>query len=224
VKAYDPAKPMIFVHVPKTAGTSVQHVFRLWFGNHLYLHYFDQKAGKMPPRRDLASLAGPGEPIVIFGHFNRYDGFGIEDYYPSVDQFVTVLREPLDAALSLYFFIQRVGGNFKEPPSAYGISLNQYLEQTSLNMLNHFPRLVTHDNYEQIIDSYFIEIGITEMLEKSMKRIAGKLGLQFEPSQVPRLNVTPRTKTFSTASKERFIENHQLEYAVYRCAHDRYMD
>ncbi len=37
--------------------------------------------------------------ICIHGHFSKYRGMGIKAYYPEVEPFITVLRDPYEIAL-----------------------------------------------------------------------------------------------------------------------------
>ena len=104
VKIYESSQPLIFIHIPKTAGVSVTEIFNGWYGDRLLLHYHDEVAEKMPAKYDLKSIHDALLPICIYGHFNRKRGFGLEDYYPDINQFITILRDPFERAISGYFF------------------------------------------------------------------------------------------------------------------------
>ena len=88
-------------------------------------------------------------------------------------------------------------------------------------MLNHFPREVTQDNYKDMIEQYFIEIGVTEKLDISLARIADKLGFEYS-NNVPFLNKTKRVTSVSDSVKDQFIELNPLEYEVYNFALSKY--
>ena len=92
--SYDPSQPLIVIHIPKAAGVSSQQFFRHWFGDGYLSHYFDERQGLLPPRHDLRGLHSEQRPVVLHGHFNRLRHFGVEDYYPEVQQFITILRDP----------------------------------------------------------------------------------------------------------------------------------
>ncbi len=47
------------------------------------------------------------------------------------------------------------------------MELQDQILNTKESMLNHFPRAVTMDNYREIIETLFIEIGVMEHLEES---------------------------------------------------------
>ena len=102
---YDPKAPLIYIHVPKAAGTSAKQWFKRWFADGFYEHYYDEVNAILPIKRDVAALHEAEKQIVIYGHFNAKRGFGIQQYYPEVNQFVTILRDPFEAAVSEYFFL-----------------------------------------------------------------------------------------------------------------------
>ena len=62
---YDPAEPLISVHVPKCAGTSLGQALAQWYGPEgLFLHYADEAANRPPPRHPLWTEAGaPALPL-----------------------------------------------------------------------------------------------------------------------------------------------------------------
>jgi len=51
----------------------------------------------------LPASLSPKPGDCVHGHFNLGKGFGLIEYYPDADQVITVLRDPLEAALSHYF-------------------------------------------------------------------------------------------------------------------------
>jgi hypothetical protein len=69
--------PLIFIHIPKTAGTSVKQIFRKWYGQGLHMHYYNEQAGGLPVKHDLQAFHSIERPVVIYGHFNRLRGFGM---------------------------------------------------------------------------------------------------------------------------------------------------
>ena len=92
-------------------------------------------------------------------------------------------------------------------------------------MLNYFPREVNLTNFKDIIEEMFIEIGTTEILPNSLERIAQKLGKEFDPNSLPRVNVTERDTVLPASCGDIFAEAHPLEYAIYEYVksglHDR---
>lgn len=219
MRHYDPNAPLIALHIPKTAGTSIRRVFKEWFGSGLLLHYH---VGKIPPKHDIVGLHRPEAPVVVYGHFNSARGFGVADYYPTVRQFVTILRDPFEKRVSRYFYWKSIN---QRPP---GWTDNAEFDLRSLVLsdtggsMGHFPAPLTMANYRELINTQFVEIGVTEYLEESLARIGRKLGRTYEPHTVPRLNVAERDEDVPSSLREEFVEQQPLEYAVYNYVRSMY--
>jgi len=218
MKSYDPHSPLIFIHVPKTAGSSVREVFKGWFGSGLIPHYFNEATASPPGRDPRFDCHSFNAPVCVYGHFNRNRGFGVTDDYPDAMQFVTILRDPFEMAVSHYFYTLRASENWKDRSRVPKDNLANHLRNASPNMLNHFPCAVTYENVWEVIESYFVEVGVTERLAESLQLIASALGkTSSSPSQIPRVNATERdTGNIDLAElRIEYRERFPLEFAVY---------
>jgi len=214
---YDRKKPLISIHIPKCAGTSFRRVLRKWFGANLYLHYIRGRVNQMPHRHSLR------ENICIHGHFNNVRKAGVLDYYPEVDQFITILREPFAIDLSLYFFQKRLGEKRPlqgKPEPFLEPDVKTYLKGKRSNLLDYMPHRLTLENYEEVLDRYFLYIGIVEDLQRSVNLLAEKLG--FRPMEIKHLNVSNHDEEVFEELRSIYIENHPLEYAIYNYALNHY--
>lgn len=216
MRKYDKNLPLIAIHTPKAAGSSCLSIFHRWFGNNFYRHYYQEDSKEFPPKRDLLNLHSPEYPLCVYGHFNRFRQFGVEDYYPDVEQFVTILREPFELMVSGYFFARKKKLHQREPVPHLEQGIKAFLlTRNHINMLNHFPRVVTFDNYKEIIETYFIEIGISEYLDESLHRIAIKLGKPYDPAWLSHTNASMRDEEVPEELRNIMKERHPLEFAVY---------
>lgn len=223
MKEYDRSKPLISIHVPKCAGTSFTHVLRKWFKRRLYSHYFDEKNGRMPKKYNLKSLNGGFKKgVCIHGHFNKERGFGVQDYYPEVDQFITVLRDPFEVALSNYFFVRKLESRnalYRDGKAGKQTkTLEEYLSGHRPYILNFFPFEMTLKDYREKIDKYFIHMGVAEDLQGSVNKLSEKLG--FLPVKVEVKNVSERDQEPPESFRKDYRERHPLEYAVYEYAQE----
>ena len=188
-------------------------------------HYVDEHKGTDPPRYDLKRLHRPERPICLYGHFGHARGLNIAARYPDQRQFMTILRDPFEQALSNYFFLKKDSPNWRReialPASAEAFLLGQ-----KLTFLQHFPRDLTRDNYREVIESMFIEVGIAERLPETLVRFAQKLGKTVAPAHHRRLNSTPRDPAALPADPDALRAQHQdanpLEYEVYDYALRRF--
>ena len=203
---YDSSRPVFFLHIPKTAGSSLRSLMRGWFGEEgFHAHYRD--GGKLPPRLPEEQLGGNS---VVFGHFNAALSFGVQDYYPSARQFCTVMREPFARAVSGYFYTKRRG-------RAQAGGLESFLLAYPSNpggVLNYFPFPVVRETYRELIDRHFVAIGTTERLDDFVRGLAHKLGRDM-PDSIPTENASPYDEPVPTHLRDAFREKHALEYEVY---------
>ena len=222
MRDYDRQQPLIAIHIPKSAGTSAKYVFKSWFGRGFREHYFNESRGRLPKRHDIERIHSVETPVVVYGHFNRLRQFGVEDYYPEAKQFVTILRDPFELSVSRYFYTRKASKKWKDKSRTPDKNLSEHVLGETPNMLNHFPREVTIENYKEIIEEFFIDIGTTEQLTESFHRIARKLGMPFEPTMLRHLNATRRSEDAPSELRDLFAEKFELEYAVYDYAIERF--
>jgi hypothetical protein len=217
MKEYDPLKPLISIHIPKCAGGSIRRLLKEWFGENLYRHYFQQLNGP-PPKHPLA----PG--ICIHGHFNRAKGFGVMDYYPEADQFITILRDPLEIAISNYFFWKRTGranqirrGTLRPGDEHdYRDVTDFFRKRPRSHILRFMPYEVTMDNYQDLFETHFVHVGVVEDLQTSVNVLALRLG--FPTVEAARTNPSARDEDVPEAVQAEFVENNPLAYAIYHYA------
>lgn len=219
MKDYDKEKPLISLHIPKCGGQSLYRVLYSWFGKeNFYEHYYDETRDEPPPKHNLS------KGICIHGHFVRTLKFGVMDYYPTVNQFITIIRDPYEMVISFYFYRKKIGTVFGEKDSrsveaAYPTItkfINAYLNDYDPFILNNMPYNMTIENYEEILEKYFVHIGVVEDLQTSVDILARKLG--FPRVKVERINTTERDEEVPLSLKEKFISRQPLEYAIYNFA------
>ena len=215
MRYYDQSLPLIAIHIPKTGGTSVRKIFEGWFLEGLLAHY--KRGENLPLKHNLSYMHSRELPIVVYGHFNTLRNFGIEQYYPEAKQFISIVRDPFARAVSRYFF--QKSKSLAPKKELRDTLLNQGPE---LSMLCHFPRKVTMDNYKEIIETQFIEIGVMEYLDESLKIISKKLNKQYNSKSLHRLNVSKKDSRVPYDLREEFIEKNPLEYAVYNYVLNKY--
>ena len=232
MKKYDPSQPLLGLHIPKSAGTSLQQVLSSWCGRNLHWHYFNERRNEMPRRyrRNIFHLLLrllSGREILIYGHFNRQRGFGIEDYYPGAGQFFSIVRDPLATIVSSYFFAKQMGqermrAGKNKPIAAQYHTLNEFVagKMQQPYFVNFLPGPMTLENYAQILDTRFVYIGVAEDLQTSIDHLAVRLG--FKSITVPHANPSRHNETLDPALAEAFVRSRPLEYAIYGYALDHY--
>jgi hypothetical protein len=214
MRDYDPNQPLIAIHIPKTGGSSMKELYKDWFKTGFLTHY--KKGGELPVKHNLSFKHSKETPVVVYGHFNKLRNFGIESYYPDVEQFIAILRDPFERAVSRYYYFKKQS---RQQGELRDVLLHQIPEWS---MFCHFPKEITMDNYKEIIETSFVEIGVLEHLEESIERISKKLNKHYEPKSVRCHNVAKRDSIVPYDLKDEFIEKHSLEYVVYNYVLSKY--
>jgi hypothetical protein len=215
MKKYDSREPLISLHIPKCAGQSFRQVLEQLFPDRLYFHYFQQHNAP-PPKHTLE--AG----VCIHGHFNRTRGFGVLDYYPQVAQFITVLRDPLEAAISNYFYwktkarmIQLKNGVITPGGEHDYKNIDDFFrKRPRSNMLDFMPWELTRENYKEILETQFVWIGLVENLQQDINRLSQLLNIP--PVQVNRVNRSARDEILSQHIRDAFMDENLLEFEIFR--------
>lgn len=218
---YDNTSALISIHIPKCGGSSFLTLLRQWFGSKLKQHYFNEKTCEMPIKYDLVAEGG----ICIHGHFNRERGFGIKDYYPDAKQFITMLRDPFEIAISNFFYIKRTmanNTNYRDGKLYYVDELAKYLKKYTSFMLLHMPCEITVSNLSEVIETKFVYIGVVEDMQASVDSLADKL-------DKPRLsichdNISDRDEVVPIDFKEEFVKRNPVEYAMYEYVSKHYAE
>lgn len=214
---YNPSKPLISIHIPKTGGVSFRNILKQWFGNKLYFHYFDEVLKQMPIRHELNS------GICIHGHFNSRRQFGVQHYYPEVTQFITFLRDPFEILVSRYYFVKKQEQNNNAYMNGLKLTLpddvNEYLEAEILkenyhpNILDYFPEHLTFGNYQKHLNENFVFIGVMENYYESIFKLAELLG--YSKPTIPKENFSERFGQIDYGLRELFNKTHPLESEIY---------
>lgn len=223
MKAYDPEQPLISLHVPKCAGQSFRGLLRHWYGDRLLFHYFHRQNAP-PPRYILQPRT------CVHGHFNCKKGLGVDAYYPGAVQFITILRDPLEIALSNYFYWKRKArqlqierGTLRQGDEHDYRDIDDFLRKRSRShLLNFLPAALTRDNYREFLEARFVWIGLVENLDETVPVLAGRLG--FAPVALEWRNASPRDEEPSPAVTQAFIRENPLEFEIVRHVRDQWQE
>ena len=218
---YNDNQALYSIHLFKTAGNSFHIILKDWFGRGCLHHKYNPRYKSVARlKTEKRNFMGKKIPVCIHGHFPVHSNFGLRDIYPEFQQCITFLREPLDLQISAFCFSRKLfeqgklfhnGAKVEQFPYK---DLDTFLETQPSCMLIDLPWSLTEENYQEIIHSNFVHIGLTDYFKKSIEILADKLNKE-PPSQYPVKNATIRRYQASKQSMEIFIEKHKLEYEIY---------
>jgi hypothetical protein len=233
MRSYDPTLPLISLHIPKTAGTSLRTTLTEWFGTPQVLFHYRGAQGEAPTRFELQA----GQ--CVHGHFNRVRGIGALDYYPQARQFVTFLRDPFARFISQWRYLhfqQRMG--VAVPALDDNPSFADWFERRAQAMaagddpfsfLAQLPWPVPADNPASVFDIDYVAVGIMEDYDASVRVLAAALGF---PAPLATVHINraddPHRNGDPTADFPEWREPHReafaIEYAVYEAGRARMLE
>ena len=222
---YNPKHLLISLHIPKTAGNSFERVLKKSYGLGYFRHYYNHNRNRKPFRIPFVDFLEKRLPLCVHGHFDPEEGgVNVFDYYPKAHQFITIVRDPLEMHLSLYFYMRKLfneGALFwkgKKSTTFPFKDINDWVENRPFYMMRFFPFEVSAENYEEVLNERFVHLGIAEDMPRSMEILAERLGRKLDP--VPRINVTPRDIQPDESSIQIFRDKYPLEHKIHKFAQD----
>ncbi len=205
----------IYQHVPKCAGQSFREVFR-GLGLELILEKPPGKANEAKWeafRTNKIDLASKPTDTMVCGHL-IHDGIRPRERYAEEIargnvRIVTLLRDPMERAISAYFYRQRQG---KEVVP----TVEDHLRKMKNPMSHHLGFYEFDGEMRGFLETYFF-VAVSEYLQASVNLVA-KL-MEREPVEVPRINATAR-KPYEVSDEVRgiFRAQNELDYEMYHDA------
>jgi hypothetical protein len=199
----------LFHHLPKSGGTSIRKIMSEWF--EIVSDYREPWSTMLPEPMCLEQFS---RDQLLCGHFAT-DGMPLGLRYPETQdrdkwRRITFIRDPLETALSNYFF--EVQNRPKYDPSFQPKPLGTFLREYQGLYLHHFE--CTADTYCEALKSYWF-IGTLERIEVCMMYLARVLG-KPPPNIIPHENQTVRRAQLDPADVDVFVQNMALEFEIYR--------
>ncbi|MCY3738974.1 MAG: sulfotransferase family 2 domain-containing protein [Gemmatimonadaceae bacterium] len=201
---------VVSLHIPKTGGSTLGRILETRFADKLQRAY-------QPPREGLSKTGSDGwpdlaEPQCIHGH-SVIDRFGsVIRGHPNV-RWITMLREPLSSAISIY--------HHKRNYQPWDPSSEETFEDEGLDTF--LDKGYNHNRYQQWLTMAemtvrkFSFVGIMEMFDESMFLMYKEL--DWEPIHydvVNRGNYDRSSTGIGREARERFTDRNLDDYRIYQ--------
>jgi len=205
-------KKRIFLHVPKTGGTTLDCALNNseWMVQHdpfFYRHI-----------QNDTKLSNAGD-VFIKANFEKYKEFDI----------YSMLRHPVDRIISEYFFVRDRKEFFsliKSKPKnlmeyAKSKQTRNYMTSFYLGKRIYAQDQVRRDQLDQVkkcIENYPIYVGILEEYEKSLNYFSDKMNIKW-PKKIEAKRVTlnrPHLQEVTQDVKDLILENNQIDFELYQ--------
>lgn len=221
----------IFVHIPKTAGTSLLHAITQRFGERNVLPEY----GHQPPPEswwqgaknkaidNLRQQVWPHKYVIGHIPVTQYMDKCADGSYTKRDgyRYMTFMRNPFDRAVSHYYYWHQI--NQPQNPNW----LKFYTEQWTLEQFLLHPNFVDFQlRFTRGLDiDDFDFVGVVEEFSQSMK-LLGRMYPEFDGIEILQSRKTKFKDTDSIAKlpqrvMDEFYQLHKKDYVAYERARQR---
>ncbi len=232
------SKPLLFIHIPKTAGTSFLVMLQNLFGDHRVLR-LAMEDPHLAQRLDSLSAGGLGDYSCVNGHFAAHIfAAAFERYEP-----FTLLRNPVQRVLSLYRFLRRhpaevLAAQGLRPDFSFDDFIDARHPQLFEQIHNGMTRMLsgiqaasdpqaalfwTLDDQPAALEGALatlqrIEFGLVEQFEATHALLRERWGIPYALAPM-RLNTTGTGEAEADVGRiRRIVERNQLDIALYEAA------
>lgn len=229
-----PQPTIIFLHIPKTAGSTVQGLLRRYYRRNT-LYVID---GVTRTEDSLIALSDEKKRGVrmIAGHIP----YGLHQHLPQPATYFTLLREPVDLVLSYYHYLKgAVTHPYHKLVNAPDMTLNKFLHmRIDNNVANVQTRLlagkVYNEQYEECteedlrlakehMNESFAVVGLTEAFDETLLLLQRAFG--WHNLYYARVNVTrqrPLRTEIPPDTYEAICQHNQYDLELYRYAVEQF--
>ncbi|MDD5328814.1 MAG: hypothetical protein PHX38_02340 [Sulfuricella sp.] len=169
-------RPILSVHTPKTAGTTLLHLLKRTVGSAAVLvDNADDPCNPASPRNldpegyFSNPVTPPPEFMVVHGHFHIHKYSALHPAFR-----MTFLRDPVDTMLSIHTFWQTFGYGHNALHDYFLKNKLNVLEMARLPILRH---MLSHHYFGNVNMRMFDFIGCFETFSKDMEVLSLKLGI-----------------------------------------------
>ena len=188
-----PAETLIFLHIPKTAGTTLHQIIdRHYSIERIYWVHATQVAESITAFKNLPEEQR-GRYQLIKGHM----GFGLHKFVPHPCRYFTLLRDPVKRIISHYYHVLRTPNHYlHQVVTEKNMDLKAFVSSgISLELDNGQTRMLAaslgdeEDKIEfgcastelletakQHLQEYFSVVGVMEEFDKTLLLLKKKLG------------------------------------------------
>ncbi len=223
---------VIFLHIPKTAGSTLNTIVERQYK--LAETYSIDSRRVMESMEEFKQL--PAQQLEKIKLLKGHMYFGLHEYLPTPSTYVTVVREPVDRVISMYYYILREKLHKHHKRTTRAKDLKEYIFDVKAKQLNNGQtRLLAGMDYFEVefgnctnamleaaknnLRKYFSVVGTTARFDETLIILKQKLGWHLP--LYARKNVTnkrPKKEQIAQDTLDTIVELNQLDIELYRYA------
>ena len=220
---------VVFVHVPKTAGTTVLRILEREYGADALLTLYDSTFGDELSTLPAARLAGIR---AVAGHFY----FGVHQDTSLPCRYFTFLRDPVERIVSHYHFVRGQPDHYLHG-AATRLGLREYVEVCGgAEPNNDQTRLLAGRNAApadgisspEMLPAAKLNlerhdvVGLTEAFDASLLLLQRSFGWRAPFYRKQNVSRPGRARRLDGATREAIFEYNALDLELYRHARERF--
>lgn len=221
------APAIIFVHIPKTAGTTLHMIIERQYPPELVYTLGEKRS--FDDFRNLSETRR-AEIRLLRGHMN----LGAHEFLPGKSLYITLLRDPIERVISYYYFIRRTPTHYHyDLITSNNLDLLAFLEsKADILMANGQTRILSGGAYEygfgectqEVLEAAkrnlrerFAVVGLTERFDETLLLLKNALGwrnLFYTPQRVA--TDRPKRNELAPDTLDAIVEANQLDIELYQ--------
>jgi hypothetical protein len=226
---------LVFLHLPRTAGTTLSRFLRSKFAPaevfHAYLAAGETLAEQLPALRALSREARDRLRLVFAGHAE----YGQHEALGSSVRYLTVTRDPVDRVVSTYRFLHDHPDDPLYPEVVgEGMSLASFVRSKSAKGINDWqvrclagvPRNAPEwgpdvlEKAKRNIEEHFAVVGLTERFPETIVLLGRLFG--WRDLHYATLNTSRSGAQCTDEDRRLILERNQLDQKLYEFASVRF--
>jgi hypothetical protein len=229
-------KALIFLHVPKTAGSSLTAILEEQYARER--SYSTSFSGHHPNGSLDGFHALPAARLVVLDLLYGHMPYGLHQKLPRPADYITLLRDPVSRVISNYFFEGREPGSYLyEQVRSGAMDIDGYLDYVrELGIDNIQTRMIAgiYDpdggppltqeipaRAQENLERNFAFVGLQEAFEDSYLMLRRRYGWRYSDYQ--HYGVAPRSQNRAAVPervRQRIAREHAYDVAVYQFAQE----
>lgn len=205
----DVKKLLIFMHIPKTGGTTLTPIISKQYPINILYKWYD----------DLHDILYNNDKFKVTNTLCGHFPFGVHAACLRPFTYITMLRDPVEHVISWFYFRYRSPKHDK-----YNGSFDEYVNDDKFNKhtVNLQTRFVSGDGNADLerakdnILKYFTVVGITELFDESVFLMKKELG--WDDIHYKRENTNrnrPRKSQIAKSTIDKIKEKNKLDLELY---------
>ena len=226
---------MIFLHIPKAAGATLNVILRRHFAEEETCRIDGRNVADSIERFKRLPQAELERIRLLAGH----QGYGLHAYLGASPTYVTLLRDPIDRAVSHYYYARSAPGHYlHDEIVSKGIDLEDYPKLAAEVRNGQTRMLAGSDGVEseacgreelelakrRLLESFSV-FGVTERFDSFLVLLRSRLGLRR--LHYSRANVTPgrpRRADVPRSAAEALERSNEFDTELYQFALARFKE